>query len=200
MLSRLPFATAEKCGATSALAAQLHLDSQTFATTCCKPEWPNLGFVNLERNDNFKSESDTDEYDTHSDTDLNYCTNFSETPKQWWWETETDKCNFISTSVRLVDIPISQKWLVPEDFSIPTREEFAKKQEAATKLLQLQNWVDSKQSPSNDKLAAFCGRIKALAQLFDHISIRDSVFVIRRHHSSSTWRWATGWRSSTERQ
>ena len=180
VLSRLPFATAEECGATSVSAAQLHLDSQTIATKCCEPEWPNLGLVNLERKDNFESESDTDEIDTDSDTDLNYCTDFSGTPEQWC-ETETEKCNIISTSVPLVDIPISREGLVPEDFSIPTREEFAKKQEADTELLQLRNWVESKQCPSTDKLGAFRGRIKALAQLFDKISIHDGVLVIRRH-------------------
>ena len=180
VLSRLPFATAEECGATSASVAQLHLDSQTFATTCCEPEWPNLGLVNLERNDNFESQSDTDESDTDSDTDLNYCTDFRRTSEQWC-ETETEKCNFISTSVPLVDIPISREGLVPEDFSIPTREEFAKEQEADTELLQLQHWVESKQCPSIDELAAFSGRMKAYAQLFDQISIQDGVLVIRRH-------------------
>ena len=69
LLSRLPFAKAEECGATSALTAQPHLDSQTSATTCCEPDWSNLKLVNLERNDNFESEADTDESDTNLVTD-----------------------------------------------------------------------------------------------------------------------------------
>ena len=89
--------------------------------------------------------------------------------------------NFISTLAPLVDIPISRKGLKPEDFSIPTREEFAKEQGADTELQQLRNWVEFKQCPSADELAALSGRIKALAQLFDQISIRDNVLVIRRH-------------------
>ena len=48
VLSRLLFETAEECGAALASAAQLNLDSQIFATTCCELEWPYLGLVNLE--------------------------------------------------------------------------------------------------------------------------------------------------------
>ena len=73
---------------------------------------------------------------------------FGETSKQWC-ESEAElrdlnsisamACNFTSTLVPLVDIPISRERLVPEDFSIPTREEFATEQEADTELNQLRN-------------------------------------------------------------
>ena len=64
VLSRLPFATAEECSATSASAAQLHSDLQSSATTCCEPYGSIFKLVNLVRNDNFDSESDIDESDT----------------------------------------------------------------------------------------------------------------------------------------
>ena len=61
---------------------------------------------------------------------------FGETPEQWG-ESEAELCNLNQTSVPLVDIPILREGLVPEDFSIPTREEFATEQEADTELNQL---------------------------------------------------------------
>ena len=69
MLSRLPFATAEEGSANAASTAKLDSNSQTSATTQCELDGSNLGFVNLERNDNLESESDIDESDTDSDSD-----------------------------------------------------------------------------------------------------------------------------------
>ena len=115
---------------------------------------------------------------------------FSETSEQWC-ESEAEicnlastsamACNFISTSAPLVDIPISREGLVPEDLTISTREEFTKEQETDTELIQLRKWIESKQCPSADELAELSGRMKSLAQLFDQISIREGVLVIRRH-------------------
>ena len=115
---------------------------------------------------------------------------FCETSEQWC-ESEAEicnlvstsamGCNFISTSAPLVDIPISREGLVPEDFSIPTREDFTQEQETDTELMQLRNWIESKQCPSADELAGLSGRMKSLVQLFDKISILEGVLVIRRH-------------------
>ena len=105
---------------------------------------------------------------------------FGETPEQWG-ESEAELCNLNQTSVPLVDIPILREGLVPEDFSIPTREELATEQAADTELNQLRKWIESKQCPSADKLAGLSSRMKSLAQLFDQISIRKGVLVIRRH-------------------
>ena len=142
-----------------------------------------LGLVNLERNDSLESESDIGEIDTGSYSDSIYGMDFGETPKEWC-ESEAELCNLNQTSVPLVDIPISREGLVPEDFSIPTREKFATGQEADTELNQLQKWIESKQFPSADELAGLSSRMKSPAQLFDQISIREGVLVIRRHDDS----------------
>ena len=80
-----------------------------------------------------------------------------------------------------MDIPITREGLVPKNFSIPTREEFATEQEADTELNQLQNWIESKHCPSADELAGLSSKMKSLAQLFDQISIGKGVLIIRRH-------------------
>ena len=143
VLSRLQFATAEKSSANSVSAAKLEFNFQTSATTCCEPDMSNFGLVNLEGHDNFDSESDIDESDTDLDTDFIYGMEFGETPEQWCEseaelfnlnQTSAMVCNFFSTSVPLVNILISREGLVPEDFSISTREEFATKQQADTEL------------------------------------------------------------------
>ena len=41
--------------------------------------------------------------------------------------------------------------------------------------------INAKQCPSADDLAPLSGRVKALAQVFDQVSLRDSVLIIRRH-------------------
>ena len=94
-------------------------------------------------------------------------------------QTSALACNF-STSAPRVDLPILREGQVPENFSIPTREEFATEQEADTELNQLRKWIESKQCPSADELAALSGKMKSLAQLFDQISILG-VLVIRRN-------------------
>ena len=142
VLSRLPFATAEKGSANSVTTAKLDFNSQTSATTHRETDRSKLGLVNLEQNDNLETESDIDESDTDSDTDFIYGMDFGETPEQWF-ELETELCNLNQTSAPLVDIPISREGLVPDDFSIPTREEFATEQETDTELNQLRNWIES---------------------------------------------------------
>ncbi len=146
VLSRLPFATAVEGSANSVSTAKLDFNSQTSATTHCEPDGSKLGLVNMERNNNLESESDLDESDADSDSDSIYGMDFGETPEQWCKseaelcnlnQTSALACNFISTSATLLDIPISREGLVPEDFSIPTREEFAKGQEADIELNQL---------------------------------------------------------------
>ena len=92
-----------------------------------------------------------------------------------------EQCNFNYTSVPLVDLPILRKRLLPEDVIIFTREKLAAEQKVDTELRQMQDWIESQQPPSADELAGFSGRIKSLAQLFDQISIREDVLVIRRH-------------------
>ena len=89
---------------------------------------------------------------------------FGETLEEWC-ETGAEKCNFDLTSVPLVDPSISRKGLVPDDFTISTRKEFAKEEEADTALKQLRNWIESKHSL--DELAGLRGRINSLAQPFD---------------------------------
>ena len=59
-----------------AAGSHLYLDCQTCNTTCNKQEKSNLGLVNLEQQDDFESYSSVS-------TDVIYCTNFSETYKQW---------------------------------------------------------------------------------------------------------------------
>ncbi len=159
---------------------QLDHSSSTSATTCCVPEIHNLSLVNFESRGNCGSDSDTGDSDSDSDTDSIYCTELSEALEQWC-TTDVEQCNFNSTSVPLVDLPISREGLLPEDFIIPTREELAAEQKADTELRQLRDWLESKQPPSADELAGFSGRMKSLAQLFDQISIREDVLVIRRH-------------------
>ena len=136
--SRLPFATAKEGSANSVSTAKLDFNSQTSATTRCKPERSNLRLVSLKRNDNFKIESDIDESDTDSDANSFSNRDFGETPENWV-EFETELCNLNQTSALLVDIPIIRKKRVPEDFSIPTREDFATEQEANTELNQMRN-------------------------------------------------------------
>ena len=82
VLSRLPFATVEEGSANSVSTTKLDFNSQTSATTHCELDGSNLGLINLERNDNFKSESDIDESDTDSDSDSIYDMDFGETPEQ----------------------------------------------------------------------------------------------------------------------
>ncbi len=180
VLSILPFATGNECGTTSVSNIQPNHSSPTLETTCCVSEIPNLSLVNLESRDNCGSDSDTSDSDSDSDTDSIYCTELSESFEQWC-TTDVEQCNFNSTSVPLVDLPISREGLLPEDFIIPTREELAAEQKADTELRQLRDWLESKQPPSADELAGFSGRMKSLVQLLDQISIREDVLVIRRH-------------------
>ena len=95
VLSRLLFATAEECGATSVSAAQLHLDSKTSATTCDERECLNLRLINLKRDDGFEIESNTDERDTDSDTASIYGMDFSEISEQLC-ESKAKLCNLDS--------------------------------------------------------------------------------------------------------
>ena len=82
VLSKLPFATAEEGSANSLSTAKLDFNSQTSATTHCKPDGSNLGLVNIERNDNLECESDIDERDTNSVSDSIYGMDFGKTPEQ----------------------------------------------------------------------------------------------------------------------
>ena len=88
---------------------------------------------------------------------------------------------FTSTSAPIVDLPISREGLTSEDFTIPTREEFATEQKADIELKQLREWINNKQCPSADELAGLSSRMKAFAQLYNQISIREDVIVIKRH-------------------
>lgn len=45
----------------------------------------------------------------------------------------------------------------------------------------LREYIDAKQCFSSDDLVYLSNRIKAFAQVFDQILLRDSVFSIRRH-------------------
>ena len=54
-----------------------------------------------------------------------------------------ESCNYLSTSAPIVDLPIFRKELTADDFTIPTREQFATKQKADIELKQLHE-VDQK--------------------------------------------------------
>ncbi len=54
-------------------------------------------------------------------------------------------------------------------------------QEAYTELIQLRNWIESKQCPSADELSGLGGKMKSIVQHLDQILIREGVLVIRRH-------------------
>ena len=62
-----------------------------------------------------------------------------------------DTRNLLSTSAPLVDLPISREGLVPEDFTIPTRQEFIEEQKADSELARVRSWLDSKHQPSADE-------------------------------------------------
>ena len=81
----------------------------------------------MDSRSNFESDSNTGDSDSDSYTDSIYCTELSEALEQWC-TTEVEQCNFNSTSVPVVDLPISRDGLRPEDFIIPTREELAAEQ------------------------------------------------------------------------
>ena len=95
-------------------------------------------------------------------------------------ELGAESCNMLQTSAPIVDLPISREGLEPEDFTIPSREEFVTEQKADAELKQLRQWLEVNQCPSADELAALSGRMKALAQLFEQISIQDGLLVIKR--------------------
>ena len=80
-----------------------------------------------------------------------------------------------------MDLPISREGLTSEDFTIPTREEFSTEQKSDIELNQLREWIEKKQCPSADELAGLSSRMKAFAQLYDQLSIREDVIVIKRH-------------------
>ena len=94
--------------------------------------------MNLESRSNCRSDSDTGDRDSDSDTYSIYCTEHNEALEQWC-TIDVEQCNFNSTSVPLVDLPISREGLLPEDFIIPTREELAAEQKAYTELRQLRD-------------------------------------------------------------
>ena len=80
----------------------------------------NLGLVILEQQDDFESYSGLG-------TDAIYGTDISGTYEQWY-ETRTEKRNFGSSSVLLVNLLISDELLL-DNFMMPTREEFAQDKE-----------------------------------------------------------------------
>ena len=207
VLSRLPFASAQestsvvgnsgstsatsansnlgstaKTGSTSALQtsadSNLDVSEKTGGTSATKTSaganLVSLTFVLSESNEsNIEDNSEFDEESTdESVSDLD-----CEDEREFGAES----CNLLATSATpIIDLPISREGLEPEDFVIPTREEFAAEQKADAELKQLRRWLDAKQRPSADELAALSGRMKSLAQLFDQISVRDQVLVIKR--------------------
>ena len=157
VLSRLPFASGQESGIAIAKSDQT---SATSTSANSKSDSVSLLVPDL---DDSSSECDSE---ANLDTDD---------------EAEVEQCNSLSTSAPLIDLPISREGLEPEDFTIPTREEFAKEQDADEELKQLRGWIEAKQYPSADELAALSGRMKAFVQLFEEISVRDGVLVITRH-------------------
>jgi hypothetical protein len=67
------------------------------------------------------SDSDASEFesDTDSDTDEKCDSELIDSADKW---------NLFSTTASVVNLPISREGLVPEDFTIPTREEFSTEQ------------------------------------------------------------------------
>jgi transposase InsO family protein len=92
-----------------------------------------------------------------------------------------ESCNYFSTSAPLVDLPISREGLTADDFTIPTREQFATEQKGDIELKQLREWIEIKQCPSADELAGLSARMKTFVQLFNEISVIEEVLVIKRH-------------------
>ena len=188
VLSRLPFATREEGSANSVSTATW--------TSISKPLQQHTAKLTGQTSDSstcsemtISQANQTSMKAIQIQTQTIYGMEFGEIPEQWCEseaelcnlnQTSAQACNFISISTPFVNIPISRKGLVPEEFSIPTREELATEQEADTELNQLRNWIESKQCPLADELAGLSSRMKSLAQLFDQMSIR-AVFVIRRH-------------------
>ena len=68
-----------------------------------------------------------------------------------------------STSAPILDLPISREGVRAEDFTIPSREEFAAEQAADPELKTLSTWLDNKRCPSQDDLAPLSSRMKKFA-------------------------------------
>ena len=126
--------------------------------------------------DEYRNDSDADTYDSESDSDPE-----EEEAIEEESEESAELCNFHSTSAPIVDLPISREGLTSEDFTIPTREEFSTEQKSDIELNQLREWIEKKQCPSADELAGLSSRMKAFAQLYDQLSLREDVIVIKRH-------------------
>ena len=84
-----------------------------------------------------------------------------------------------STSLSLVDLPISREGLTADDFILPTREQLIEDQDNDGELKQIRKWVDAKSRPSADKLAPYSALLKSFVQMFDEIAVRDGLLVIR---------------------
>jgi transposase InsO family protein len=163
VLSRLPFASGQESDAGTSKPIQT---STISSSANFRPDSVSLLVPDLD------DSSSTADLDSESDADLD-----SDDEE----EVEVEQCNSLSTSAPIIDLPISREGLEPEDFTIPTREEFAREQDADTELKQLRGWLEEKQCPSADELAGLSGRMKSFAQLFDEISIRDGLIIIKRH-------------------
>ena len=83
-----------------------------------------------------------------------------------------DKTSF-DVSLPIVDLPILRAGISANDFTILTTEEFAQAQQSDTELQLFCEWINAKQCLWKTILYPLSGRIKALAQVFNQVSLRE---------------------------
>ena len=91
---------------------------------------------------------------------------------------------FFDVSLPIVNLPISNAGISADDFTIPKSEKLEQTQNYNTELQLFCEWINANQCSSAVDLATFSGRIKSFAQVFNQISLRDSVLIIWRHDGS----------------
>ena len=189
VLSRLPFASAQSTdqSSTSSLCRGPSTPIQSEPSTSNSPEQPSEVALPITSNfseeasseyeyDQSDSDDDPEPLDAESLSNFN-CWNERAATKDWPAALEGDEDNF---SFPILDLPISRDSLNSDSFSIPTAEEFSTAQAEDSELKQVRQWLDKKQSPSADALAPLSDNMKIFAQLFDELSLHDSVIVLRR--------------------
>ena len=188
ILSRLPFASAElsRTSTSPTLTDEVHETSPTSTIevhneTNIPPDAINLELSNSNL-EHLRNIIDNEQQSSEQERESDSSDSSDEEDEMIDDDTPiTNPCNALATSMPFVDLPISREGLEPEDFTIPTREEFIEAQKRDIEIEQLRNWVESHHPPSTDDVAPMSNRMKALTQLFDELRLADGLLVIRRH-------------------
>ena len=90
-------------------------------------------------------------------------------------ECEPGDDSYLETSLAspIVDLPISRECLTAEEFIVPTRKKSIEAKLKDIELKQIRKSVEAKTRYSTDELAQYIGRVKAYAQLFKEIELRE---------------------------